>query len=101
MNDSVFLSKTPVRGIISIKNLTNGKIFLTVTENALKAFKNERFALDMGMHDCQELQEEYTETGLEVFVIELDQEAGKDDDLTVLLEERKDYYRRLGALIYK
>lgn len=90
-----------MRGIISIKNLTNGKVFLTVTENAWKTFKNERFALDMGMHDCQSLQEEYTETGLEVFVIELDQEAGAEDDLTALLEERKEHYRRLGAILYR
>ena len=39
-----------------------------------------RFQLDLGMHPCRELQEDYTKTGLEVFrfdTIELTEDEGR------------------------
>ena len=39
-------------------------------------------------------------TYLSLFTIELDKEAGKDDDLNALLDERKAFYTSLGVRLY-
>lgn len=90
----------PVRGIIVIKNLKTGRAYLTAAEDAVKAFRSERFSLDLSMHPSKELQEEYSSLGLELFTIELDTPAGADDDLEALLEKRKAEYEKEGISLY-
>ena len=99
-NDDIFSRPDPVRGIIAIRNLKNSRIYLTTTEDAVRDFQKERFSLDLGMHKSGELQNEYSSLGLELFTIELDKEAGKDEDLNALLDERKAFYTSLGVRLY-
>lgn len=99
IND-VFSRPDKIRGVIIIRNLKSGKAYLKTTEDAVKSFSDERFHLDLSMHECKKLQEEYTSLGLELFTIELDTEAGPDDDLQSLLEKRKNEYRNNGVTLY-
>ena len=83
-SQEIFTRPAPVRGIISIRNLRSGRMLLLATEDAVASFPQERFALDLGMHRARELQKDYEETGLELFSIDLDTEAGGDADLAAL-----------------
>ena len=96
----IFSRPGKVRGIIIIKNLKNGKSYFKATEDAVKSFRDERFHLDLSMHESEELQREYTELGLELFTIELDREAGEDEDLDELLRKRKEEARKEGISLY-
>ena len=96
----IFSRPEPVRGIIAVRNLKTGNIFLKKTEDAVKSFRDERFRLDLSMHESEELQREYSSLGLELFTIELDAEADENDDLDLLLEERKKHYKAEGVTLY-
>ncbi len=96
----IFARPGRIRGIIAIRNLRNGKTLLEKTEDAVKAFKDERFKLDLGMHPSKELQEEYTATGLELFSIDLEKECGKDEDLDAALSECRERYMKEGIALY-
>lgn len=85
------------RGIYIIRNLKSDQVYLGKSENLLKSMSDERFRLDLGMHPCASLQEDYAKTGLELFVIEPLKEAGSEDDLDLLLN---DYRTRLSANLY-
>ena len=74
-----------VRGLISIRNLLSGKVYLTATEDAVNDITKERFSLDLGSHRSAELQKDYSETGLELFSIDLEKEAGSGDDLSKMI----------------
>ncbi len=97
---SEFLRKEQIRGIIRILNLKTDEIYLLKTEDAIKSYKDERFKLDLGIHNAKELQKAYSELGLELFTIEIDVEADNDTNLDILLEERKAYYHEKGNRLY-
>ena len=96
----IFSRPEPVRGIIAIRNLKTNQTYLKETEDAVASFKDERFALDLSMHPSPELQKDYTETGLELFTIELDTEASPTDNLLELLEKRKAELISSGITLY-
>ena len=96
----IFSRQDKVRGIISIRNLKTGRTLLEKTEDAVKAFRDERFRLDLGMHPESSLQAEYASLGLELFSIDLETEADGDEDLDALLERRKRAYREKGTDLY-
>ena len=96
----IFSRPGKIRGIISIRNLKTGKTLLEKTEDAVKSFRDERFRLDLGMHQAAELQKEYESLGLELFSIDLEKEAGNDDDLDRMLEETEKEYRSKGIPLY-
>ena len=96
----IFARPDKVRGIIAIRNLRNGKVLLEKTEDAVKAFRDERFKLDLGIHQAKELQEEYTSIGLELFSLELETQCGKDEDLCTALSECEERYRKEGITLY-
>lgn len=98
---SEFLSKEKTRGILRIRNLLNGKCYLATSEDFVRSYKDIRFSLDLGMFECEELQEEYGETGLEVFVIEPELTCGKDEDLDAALKQVVEKYIREGRELYK
>ncbi len=100
-SEEIFSSPVPVRGIIAIKNLKTGRTYLEKTEDAVSSFQKERFSLDLSMHPSKELQSEYTSLGLELFTIELDTEAGAEEDLDALLEKRKAEYEKKGIRLYQ
>jgi len=57
-------------GIVAIRNLKTDQVYLFYADDILQENTKQRFALDLGMHPCKSLQEDYTKTGLEVFRFE-------------------------------
>ncbi len=99
--EELFTRNKPVRGLLSIKNILTGKIYLLTTENAVNDIKRERFALDLGTHRSKELQDDYAATGLELFTIDLEREAEDGEDLAMLLEDALKEYREKGIILYR
>lgn len=97
----IFTRTQPVRGIISIRNLRDDRIYLKTTEDAVRSFSDERFRLDLGMHEATELQSDYSSIGLELFSIDLDKEALPAESLPALLEERKAFWKGRGFILYR
>ncbi len=54
-------------GIVALRNLKTDKVFLFYSHDIEKDCIDMRFKLDLGMHPCKALQDDYTATGLEVF----------------------------------
>lgn len=54
-------------GIVALRNLKTDKVWLFYAEDIASENAKQRFQLDLGMHPCKSLQEDYTATGLEVF----------------------------------
>lgn len=96
-----FLRKDKIKAIVKIQNLKTDEIYLLKSNDAVKSFKDERFKLDLGMHESTSLQKAYTNLGLELFVIEIDKEAYADESLDLLLSERTDYYKNNGFRFYE
>lgn len=96
----IFARPDKVRGVIAISNLKSGKVLLEKTEDAVKAFRDERFKLDLGIHPASGLQSEYSSIGLELFSIDLVKECGKDEDLDEALTECKEEYLKKGITLY-
>ena len=71
-------------GIVALRNLKTGKVFLFYSKDIEKDCIDMRFKLDLGMHPCKALQDDYAETGLEVFrfdTIELTDDPARLDKL--------------------
>lgn len=98
--DNNFLTGRVIRGIYRIYNLKTDRTYLAASEDIAKSAAAERFQLDLGMHSCRSLQEDYTTTGLELFVIEPVKEAGKEESLPSLLEKVKEELREKGITFY-
>lgn len=75
------------RGVYRIYNLKTDRSFFGITEDIIKTRAEERFKLDLGMHRCAELQKDYSEIGLELFVIDMAREAREGEALPALLDE--------------
>ena len=86
-------TSTPM-GVYQIKNLANGKIFISSSKNIPGRINRHKFQLKFGGEDIKELMEDYKKFGEENFSFEiLDElkpkdEAGYDytEDLEVLEE---------------
>ena len=71
-------------GIVALRNLKTDKVFLFYSKDIEKDCIDMRFKLDLGMHPCKALQNDYAETGLEVFrfdTIELTTDSARLDKL--------------------
>lgn len=88
-------------GVYRIYNLKSDRSYLSTTTDINKTRAEERFKLDLGMHPCKALQEDYTRTGLEVFVIELVREEKDLSKLESLLEEVKKEFITSGIELYQ
>ncbi|HIV98340.1 MAG TPA: hypothetical protein IAB12_00990 [Candidatus Ornithospirochaeta avicola] len=98
--NSEFLTEEKLRGIVKIENMMSGKVCLISSEDIVKSYSSLRFSLDMGTFSNKMLQDDYDKTGLELFNIEKDVIASKDEDLSLLLEKRKGYYRENSKELY-
>lgn len=98
--DNNFLTGKVIRGIYRIYNLKTDRTYLAASEDIARSAANERFQLDLGMHSLRSLQEDYTTTGLELFVIEPVKEAEPDEDLQALLERTNEEFRKRGIPFY-
>ena len=71
-------------GIVVLRNLKTDRCFLFYADDIQKANTEMRFQLDLGMHPCKSLQEDYTNTGLEVFrfdTVELTDNPGRLEEV--------------------
>ena len=85
MNDYC-IGKT-ARGVYRIYNLKTDRSYFGTTEDIVRTRAEERFRLDLGLHSSRELQKDYSETGLELFVIDMAREAEEGESLPLLLDE--------------
>ncbi len=81
-------------GIVQVKNLQNGRIYLTASANTPGTMNSIRFQLKMGTFlPCPALAKDWNELGERNFTIEvLDELKPRDDDPT------RDYRDDLKAL---
>ncbi len=96
-----FLRTDKIRAICIIRNLKTDECYLYATGDAVRSYGDERFRLDIGLHPCRSLQDAYSSLGLELFTIEIETEAGENEDLGELLEKRKQYYLDNGRKLYE
>lgn len=73
--------------IIALKNLISDKVYFFKSELPESDIINERFKLDLKLHPCKKLQEDYERTGLEAFQFEIAETTSKQD-----LNSRLDFY---------
>jgi hypothetical protein len=59
----------PHIGIIEIRNLLSDRRMYIASDDTFRDCAKVRFELDLGSFSCKALQEDYTETGLELFEI--------------------------------
>lgn len=92
-NLSHYLNEGPTKGILRIYNLQSDKSLFVKSENIIEDSKNIRFQLDLGLYQNSELQNEYTQIGLELFSIEpvafLNEEESLDELLKKVVVEFK------------
>lgn len=98
--DNNFLTGRVIRGIYRIYNLKTDRTYLAASEDIAKSAAAERFQLDLGMHSMRSLQEDYTTTGLELFVIEPVKEAEPEEDLQALLGKVREELQEKGIPFY-
>ena len=89
------------KGIFRIYNLKTDKSYFGITKDIIKTRAEQRFMLDLGAHPCLELQNDYTSTGLELFVIDLVNKCEKEDELSALLEKTIKSYIEKGITLYQ
>ena len=89
------------KGIFRIYNLKTDKSYFGITKDIIKTRAEERFMLDLGLHKCKALQEDYKTTGLELFVIDLVKIANEEDDLDALLSETIAEFTAKGITLYQ
>lgn len=58
-------------GILQIRNLDNGKLFIESSKNLPAAFNRHKFQLKLGSHPNLALQADYTKSGIERFAFEV------------------------------
>ncbi len=71
-------------GVVALRNLKTDKVYLFFSHDIKKDCVDMRFKLDLGMHPCRALQEDYTKTGLEVFrfdTVEITSEEARLEEL--------------------
>lgn len=89
------------KGVYAIRNLRSDMTYLGITGDIIRTRADERFALDLGIHPCAQLQEDYTVTGLELFTIDLVKKAEDGQELSALLEKTKKEYLEKGITLYQ
>lgn len=73
-------------GVVALRNLKTDKVYLFFSKDIKKDCVSMRFQLDLGMHPCRGLQEDYTKTGLEVFRFDTIELTGDESRLEALKE---------------
>ncbi|MCR5760770.1 MAG: hypothetical protein K6F82_02040 [Sphaerochaetaceae bacterium] len=78
--------------IVEIRNLKTDRCYLFYAEDAQSEIVSQRFNLDLGIHPCSELQNDYTKTGLEVFRFDIVEETSDPSRLKELIESSENLY---------
>ena len=78
-------------GVVALRNLKTDKVYLFFSRDIKKDCVSMRFQLDLGLFPCRSLQEDYTQTGLEVFRFDT-LEVTDDENRLEVLKEGLDLY---------
>jgi len=73
--------------IIALKNLISGRVYFFKSKLPENDIVKERFKLDLKLHPCKKLQEDYEKTGLEAFQFEIEEKTSEKE-----LNSRLDFY---------
>ncbi len=84
-----------------IYNLKTDASYFAISGSNGNVCAQERFRLDLGMHPCKSLQDDYTKTGLELFVIETIKESDESEELVTLKAELEKQLEDKGIDIYR
>ena len=79
-------------GIVALKNLKTDRVYLFYADNVVEDSARMRFELDLGMCGCKTLQEDYTETGLELFRFDTVLETDNPDDIQKVIDNYPERY---------
>ena len=79
-------------GVVALRNLKTDKVYLFFSKDIKNDCVSMRFQLDLGMFPCRSLQEDYTNTGLEVFRFDTI-ELTEDEARLEALKEGLDLYQ--------
>lgn len=80
------------KGVVAIRNLRTDQVYLFFSDDVKADCVKSRFKLDLGMHECRSLQEDYTRTGLEVFRFDVVERTCDPARLDVLRSETSNLY---------
>lgn len=67
-------------GVFQIKNRINGKLFIGSSTDLNAIWHAQKLQLDLGIHQNDNLQKEWTEFGVENFIYEIREELIQKDD---------------------
>ena len=73
-------------GVFQIRNLTNEKVFVGVSQNLEGIINRHRFALNAGGHQNKSLQKDWNESGAENFAFEILDELKRRENLDIKKE---------------
>ncbi len=90
----------PQAGILCIRNLTTDRCLLVSSSDMESDAVRQRFDLDLGMHQCPALQDDYASIGLELFMIDPIATLQADDDLQNLYRTTRHSLAEQGIQFY-
>lgn len=67
-------------GVFQIRNLSNGKVFISSSVNLDAIWNRHKFQLGMGSHPNKDLQKDWNESGAGNFIFEILEELKVSDD---------------------
>lgn len=79
-------------GVVAIRNLKTDRVYLFYSNDIKGDCVKSRFQLDLGMHSCSSLQEDYTNTGLEVFRFDVMEETDNPERLSSIKKTVSNQY---------
>ena len=79
-------------GVVAIRNLKTDRVYLFYSNDIKGDCVKSRFQLDLGMHGCRSLQEDYTNTGLEVFRFDVMEETDNPERLSAIKKTVSNQY---------
>ncbi|MNO42593.1 hypothetical protein D3C76_327860 [compost metagenome] len=83
-------------GVYQIRNVKNGKVFISSSMNLDGAFNKEMFVLQIGSHVNKDLQREWNEFGENQFVFEILEQI-KPQEERVVDPSELNKYKKLAA----
>lgn len=87
--------------LFQIRNLQDDSSYFGISDDTEGFAAAERFKLDLGMHQCAQLQEAYSKIGLELFVIEELKESDDKEELARLREELASTLTAKGITVFQ
>lgn len=79
-------------GVVAIRNLKTDRVYLFYSNDIKGDCVKSRFQLDLGMHSCRSLQEDYTNIGLEVFRFDVMEETDNPERLSAIKKTVSNQY---------